>query len=53
MTSYLVTCETCPHRSTSLSHDAATAQADAHARTHPDHSVIVEEEPNDHEGTVA
>ena len=53
MTRYVVTCETCLHRSTYLTHDAATDQADAHTGTHPDHKVIVEEEPNNHEGVVA
>jgi hypothetical protein len=52
MTRYLVTCETCLHRSTYPTHEAATAEAEAHARTHPDHSVLVEEEPNENDNAA-
>jgi len=53
MTRYIVTCETCLHRSTYPTHEAATDQADEHARKHPDHTVTVEEEPNDRGGVAA
>ena len=53
MTSYAVTCETCLHRSVYPTREAAIVQAEGHAMTHPDHSVTVEQEPNEEENAPA
>ena len=47
MTTYIVDCETCLHRGTYSIHDAAIAEAEAHATAHPDHTVNVTEEQDD------
>jgi hypothetical protein len=47
MTTYLVDCETCLHRGTYPTHEAAIAEAEAHAKAHPDHTVNVTEEQDD------
>ncbi len=52
MTTYVVTCETCLYRSTYPTHDAATAEAQAHAEDHADHSVTVTQEEDDEDTLV-
>ena len=47
MRTYIVDCETCLHRGTYLTHEAAIAEADAHAKGRPDHTVNVTEEQDD------
>ena len=53
MTNYTVSCDTCLHRSTYPTHEVATAHAEAHAKTHLDHSVTVEQEPDEEENAPA
>lgn len=47
MTTYTVDCETCLHRGTYPTHEAAIAEAEAHAKAHPDHTVNVTAEQDD------
>ena len=49
MANYTVSCETCLHRSTHSTREGATAHAEAHAKAHLDHSVTVEQEPDEEE----
>jgi len=53
MTNYTVSCETCLHRSTHPTPEGATAHAEAHAKTHLDHSVTVEQESDEEENAPA
>ena len=47
MTTYIVDCETCLHRGTYPTREAAIAEAEAHAKARPDHTVNVTEEQDD------
>jgi len=53
MANYTVSCDTCLHRSTQPTQEGATAHAEAHAKTRLDHSVTVEQEPDDEENAPA
>jgi hypothetical protein len=47
MATYIVDCETCLHRGTYPTREAAIAEAEAHAKARPDHTVNVTEEQDD------
>ena len=53
MANYTVSCDTCLHRSTHPTHEVATAEAEAHAKRHLDHSVTIEQEPDEEETAQA